>query len=142
MRKIPLALRLAVLVVPVAWIQVGAAPANEERVTLSLSQPLPMVPGHSFTSVVVDLPPGGKAVPHRHGAAFVYAYVLSGQVRSALEGSAPRTYTAGQDWFEPPDAHHTLTENPSATAPARFLAIFVAPTGATLKFPDAAGADR
>jgi catalase len=86
--------------------------------------------------VEVDFAPGTKADAHRHGQAFVYAYVLSGEVRSQLEGQSARTYSAGQSWFEPPGAHHVLTENLSATAPARLLVVFIAPAGAPLKISD------
>lgn len=119
-----------------AWLQAGATTTSEEKVQPMLSQPLSNLPGHSFTSVVVELAPGAKAAPHRHGDAFVYAFVLSGHVRSAIDGKEAQTFGAGQDWFEPPGAHHTLTENGSRDEPARFLAIFVARTGAALKILD------
>src|SRR4051812_34277845 len=47
-----------------------------------LQQALPKVEGKTFTSAVVELPPSARAMPHRHGQAFVYAYVLEGTVRS------------------------------------------------------------
>ncbi|WNE94033.1 cupin domain-containing protein [Streptomyces luomodiensis] len=51
-----------------------------------LQQALPNAKGKTFTSAVVDFPPNAHAMPHRHGRAFVYAYVLEGTVRSRLEG--------------------------------------------------------
>jgi quercetin dioxygenase-like cupin family protein len=84
----------------------------------------------------VDFAPGAKARPHRHGQAFVYAYVLKGAVRSALDDGAPTTYRAGDNWFEPPGARHPLTENASRTQAARLLVVFVANTGDALKTPD------
>ena len=75
-------------------------------------------------------------MPHRHGSAFVYAYVLQGTVRSRLAGEPVRTYHQGQNWFEQPGAHHLLTENASRTEPARLLVVFVADTGAKLKVDD------
>jgi quercetin dioxygenase-like cupin family protein len=74
--------------------------------------------------------------PHRHGQAFVYAYVLKGAVRSALDDGPPSTYRAGDNWFEPPGARHPLTENASRTQAARLLVVFVANTGDALKTPD------
>ena len=79
------------------------------------------------------LPPGAKAVPHRHGGAFVYAYVLSGSVRSQLDDGPAKVYRAGEDWYEAPGALHKLTENTSKTLPARLLVVFIAPTGSALK---------
>ena len=114
----------------------AAAPVRETVAPL-LQQVLPGVPGKQFTAVTVDFPPSARAVPHRHGTAFLYAYVLEGSVRSQLEGEPVRTYRKGQGWTELPGAHHLRTENASATAPARLLVTFVSDAGASLKTPDA-----
>ena len=41
-------------------------------------------------------------------------------------------YKAGESWLEPPGAAHSVSENASATEPARLLAVFVAQDGAAL----------
>jgi quercetin dioxygenase-like cupin family protein len=107
-----------------------------------LREALPGVAGKTFTSAIVDFPPAARAVPHRHGDAFVYAYVLDGTLRSKLAGQPARTYRQGQDWVEQPGAHHLLTENVSTTAPARLLVIFVSTTGDELKVDDPAPTPR
>src|SRR6476661_8000976 len=89
-----------------------AAPA-EETIAPLVQQSLPGIPGKQFTAVVVTFSPGAQAVPHRHGTAFLYAYVLEGSVRSQLEGQAVQTYQAGESWTEFPGAHHLITENAS-----------------------------
>ncbi|MEU6092823.1 cupin domain-containing protein [Streptomyces sp. NPDC047085] len=101
-----------------------------------LQQALSHVKGKTFTSVIVDLPPNARATPHRHGQAFVYAYVLEGTVRSQLAGQPVRTYHQGDNWVEPPGAHHVLTENTSPTERARLLVVFVSDTGDKLKVDD------
>src|SRR5579872_286712 len=66
---------------------IGAAipsAAAAEDVRPLTSQLLPDEPGKALTAVLVTLGPGESAAPHRHGAAFVYAYVLKGRVRSQL----------------------------------------------------------
>ncbi|MGW7260358.1 cupin domain-containing protein [Streptomyces sp. NPDC054834] len=103
-----------------------------------LQQALPNVKGKTFTSVIVDFPPNARAMPHRHGQAFVYAYVLEGTVRSQLAGKPVSTYHQGDNWVEPPGAHHVLTENTSPTERARLLVVFVSNTGEKLKVNDAA----
>ncbi|MEU8074555.1 cupin domain-containing protein [Catellatospora citrea] len=108
----------------------------EETVSVLLEQALPNVPGKTFTSAIVDFPPGSRAVPHRHGQAFVYAYVLDGTVRSQLEGQPVQTYTAGQNWVEPPGAHHVLTENTSSSEPAKLLVVFISNTGDPIRVAD------
>jgi len=104
--------------------------------TVLLKQPLPNVKGKTFTAEIVYFPPSARAEPHRHGSAFVYAYVLEGTVRSQLAGEPVRTYHQGQNWVEPPGAHHLLTENPSPTRPAELLVTFISNTGAKLKIND------
>ncbi|MFF4138521.1 cupin domain-containing protein [Streptomyces mirabilis] len=101
-----------------------------------LQQALPNVKGKTFTSAIVDFPPNASALPHRHGQAFVYAYVLEGTVRSQLEGKPATTYHQGENWVEQPGAHHLLTENTSRTQRAKLLVVFVSNTGDKLKIDD------
>ena len=126
-------------VAAVASQQPSGTPASQhpsETVSPLLKQPLPNVEGKTFTSVIVYFPPDARAVPHRHGSAFVYAYVLEGTVRSQLAGEPLRTYHHGQNWVESPGSHHLLTENPSRTMSAKLLVIFISNTGAKLKIND------
>ncbi|WP_433281300.1 cupin domain-containing protein [Pseudonocardia xinjiangensis] len=107
-----------------------------ETLTPLLQQALPNVQGKTFTSLIVTFPPGARAAPHRHGNAFVYAYVLEGTVRSQLDDQPVSTFRTGENWVEQPGAHHVLTENVSSTEQARLLVVFVADTGAELKVDD------
>jgi len=93
---------------------------------------LPNVPGKSMTAVVVNYAPGGKSQAHHH-AGSVFAYVLSGAIRSqnSATGDA-KVYHAGESFFEPPGSEHLISENASATEPASLLAVFVADDGAKL----------
>lgn len=115
---------------------VAFAHTPEETVKPLLGQPIGNIPGTTFTSAVVEFPPGATAKPHRHGEAFVYAYVLSGSVRSQLDDQPAKVYRTGDNWYEAPGAHHVLTQNTSRTKPARLLVVFVGPTGAPLKISD------
>lgn len=113
-----------------------AEPTRTETVMPLFSTSLPNVDGQELTSMLVSFPPAARALPHRHGDAFVYAYVLDGAVRSQLDGQPPQVFHRGESWSEPPGAHHVLTENVSTTEDARLLVVFVAPTGAVLKTDD------
>jgi quercetin dioxygenase-like cupin family protein len=119
--------------VPVA-VTVSQPPS--ETLSPLLEQALPNVEGKTFTSAIADFPPGARAVPHRHGKAFVYAYVLEGTLRSQISGEPVRTYRQGENWVEPPGAHHVLTENTSRTKPAKLLVIFISNTGDEIKVDD------
>ncbi|WP_067137472.1 cupin domain-containing protein [Microtetraspora malaysiensis] len=114
----------------------GASTHPTETLKPLLQQALPDVKGKTFTSAVVDFPPNARAMPHRHGKAFVYAYVLEGTVRSQLAGKPARTYHQGENWVEQPGAHHVLTENTSRTQRAKLLVVFVSTTGDELKVDD------
>ena len=109
-----------------------AAHAEGDMVTPVRSEKLPNVPGKSLTAVVVNYAPGGKSASHHH-AGSVFAYVLSGGIRSENSATGPaRVYKAGENFFEPPGSEHLVSENASATEPASLLAIFVADDGAQL----------
>lgn len=113
----------------------ASAPPSETLAPL-YQQVLPNVPGKTFTSAIVTFPPAARAVPHRHGDAFVYAYVLEGAVSSQLEGEPAHVYHQGENWSEQPGAHHLATENTSPTEPAKLLVVFIATTGEQLKVDD------
>ena len=103
----------------------GAAP--RETVTIIADKPIPNLPGKRLVSHLVEYPPGGASAPHRHGrSAFIYAYVLSGAIRSQADDEPVRVYRAGEQWFENPGAHHRVSVNASQTEPARLLAVFIA----------------
>jgi quercetin dioxygenase-like cupin family protein len=110
--------------------------APSETLSPLFKTALPNVKGKTFTSAIVSFPPGARAKPHRHGAAFVYAYVLNGTIASRIEGEPTRTYHQGQDWDERPGAHHVLTANTSRTKPAKLLVVFISHTGDKIKIDD------
>lgn len=114
----------------------GAAPA--ETVTPQFMREIPNIPGKSLLAAVVEYPPGGASPAHRHApSAFIYAYVLSGAIRSQVDTEPARVYRAGESWHELPGAHHAISENASATEPARLLAVFILDTGTQgLTIPD------
>jgi quercetin dioxygenase-like cupin family protein len=96
------------------------------------SEALPNVPGKRLTLVQVTYQPGAKSASHRH-AGSVYAYVLSGKIRSENSATGPaKVYAAGEGFWEPPDSVHRVSENASDAEPASLLAIFVADDGAQL----------
>jgi quercetin dioxygenase-like cupin family protein len=102
----------------------GAPP--RETVTVAANVPIPNVPGKRLASRIVDYPPGGGSVPHRHArSAFIYAYVLSGLIRSQVDDEPARVYRPGETWFESPGAHHRVSANASDTEPARLLAVLI-----------------
>lgn len=117
------------LCVPLAVAMTAAPPlavAGDETVTPKFEQQIPNIPGKSLVAVEVSYPPGGVSAPHHHAkSAFIMAYVLSGSIRSQVEGEPARIYRTGESWHEAPNAHHIVSENASKTEPAKLLAVFV-----------------
>jgi quercetin dioxygenase-like cupin family protein len=108
----------------------AASTGEGETVKQIFSQKLPNVPGKTLTVVQVDYRPGGFSAPHRHPASgFVFAYVLSGTIRSQVEGEPLRELSAGETWTEPPNSHHIVSANASKTKPARLIAYIIADDG-------------
>jgi quercetin dioxygenase-like cupin family protein len=103
-----------------------------DQVTPVRAEKLPNVPGKSLTAVVVNYAPGAKSLNHHH-AGSVFAYVLSGTIRSENSATGPaKVYKTGESFFEPPGSEHLVSENASETEPASLLAVFVADDGAQL----------
>ena len=97
-----------------------------ETVTVAADEPIPNLPGKRMVTHIVDYPPGGKSAAHRHASsAFIYAYVLSGEIRSQVDDESVRVYRPGETWFERPGAYHRVSENASDTKPARLLAVLI-----------------
>jgi len=121
----------ALLALTAAFLGSRPAMATGDQVQVVFSQKLPNVPGKTLTAVAVDYAPGGKSGPHHH-AGVVFAYVVSGEIRSQVDQGPARVYHAGESFFEGPGAHHVVSENASASKPAKLLAVFVADDGADL----------
>ncbi|MBV8180093.1 MAG: cupin domain-containing protein [Mycobacterium sp.] len=129
--KIPLiVLTLAAMVAPVAHAEPAHENSGQNPVVRKVFDQAANVPGKSLEAVTVSYPPGAKSAAHHHAkSAFIMAYVISGAIRSQVEGEPARVYHAGETWSEAPGAHHTISENASATEPAELLAVFLLDTG-------------
>lgn len=118
----------ALLLPPVLFPSTGSTQGSrpQETVTVAADEPIPNLPGKRLVSHIVDYPPGGRSLSHLHArSAFIYAYVVSGEIRSQVNDEPVRVYRAGEVWFEKPGAHHRVSENASDTKPARLLAVLI-----------------
>jgi quercetin dioxygenase-like cupin family protein len=124
-------IRIVVAVACAAFIFAVAEPASAhdgqaETVTPKFDQAIPNIPGKSLIVVEVDYAPGGASPPHTHAkSAFIYAYVISGEIESKVNNGQTRIYKAGESWSEPPNASHSICRNASNTKVAKLLAVFV-----------------
>ena len=94
-----------------------------ERVTPVLDFPSP--DGLSVQAIRVDYEPGGFTHgTHRHPAG-AYVYVIDGSVEFVVGDGEPIVLRAGESFYEPPDAVHSVSRNASDEVPASLIAFFV-----------------
>lgn len=121
---------VAVMLAPAAHTEPAPENSDQKPVVRPVFNQPTNVPGKSLEAVTVSYPPGAKSAAHHHAkSAFIMAYVISGAIRSQVEGEPVRLYHAGETWSEAPGAHHTISENASDTEPAELLAVFLVDTG-------------
>jgi len=76
-----------------------AEPAQRDTITRAFSETIPDIPGKRINAIVVTYQPGGKSPPHHHArSAFVIGYVLSGSIRSQVNGGEIHVFHAGEHW--------------------------------------------
>jgi quercetin dioxygenase-like cupin family protein len=102
-----------------------AQPASAPPIQL-LTQPLPDLPGREVRISLLDRAPHAASPPHRHPGHHTFGYVLEGTYEFAVDGGAPRTLKAGEVFYEPPGALHSVSRNPSADARTKILVFMVA----------------
>jgi len=108
---------------------VSSHDGETETVTKNFEAAIPNSPGKSLLAVEVNYAPGAASPPHTHAkSAFIYAYVISGEIESKVNDGETRIYRAGESWSEPPGAIHSISRNASKTEPAKLLAVFVLDT--------------
>jgi quercetin dioxygenase-like cupin family protein len=107
----------------------AAAHGVGETVTPHIQQTIPNIPGKSLVALVVDYAPGGASPSHIHAkSAFIFGYVLSGEIESQVNDGLRQVYRAGESFYETPGSSHPVSRNASKTKPARLLAVFVVDT--------------
>jgi quercetin dioxygenase-like cupin family protein len=107
----------------------AAAHSPGESVTTNFEHAIPNIPGKSLIAVVVDYAPGAASPSHTHAkSAFIYGYVISGEIESQVNDGPKRVYRAGESFYEAPGSSHPVSRNASATKPAKLLAVFVVDT--------------
>jgi quercetin dioxygenase-like cupin family protein len=110
-------------------LTLGVSPGfaqNVEQVKPVFQHVIPNAEGKSMVAVIVTYPPGAKSPAHHHArSAFIYAYVLSGAIRSQVDDEPAKVYRVGVGFYEVRGSHHRISENASDKDPASLLAVFV-----------------
>jgi quercetin dioxygenase-like cupin family protein len=103
----------------------GAQPAAAPPAQL-LTQPLADLPGREVRISLLDRPPQAMSPPHRHPGHHTFGYVVEGTYEFAVDGVAAKTLKAGEVFYEPPGALHSVSRNPSSDQRTRILVFMVA----------------
>jgi quercetin dioxygenase-like cupin family protein len=99
-----------------------------ERVTTVLDFP---ARDGRVNAIRVDYEPGGFTQgTHRHPPG-AYVYVISGSVVFGIDDDEPVVLKAGESFYEPPGALHSVSRNASEEVPASLIAFFVLADGET-----------
>ena len=86
------------------------------------------------TMLMLTLQTQSTSTPHKHPGP-VFAYVLEGRVENQVDPEEPKTYSAGDFWYEPAMHVHRTFRNLSDTELARVLVFMVVPKGSPAGMP-------
>ena len=92
----------------------SAQPAPAGTVPL-LTQALPDLPGREVRMLLLDRVPGNASPAHRHPGHHTFGYVVEGTYELGIDGQPTRTLKAGDTFYEPPDALHSVSRNAGNT---------------------------
>jgi quercetin dioxygenase-like cupin family protein len=127
-------MKIAKLIICLAWLAPGCLMAQAAKVTEIMSKDLTNIPGKEGLMITVEYPPGSSDPVHRHNA-HGFIYVLEGTVVMQVKGGKEVTLTAGQSFYEGPDDIHVVGRNASQTKPAKFVVFLVKDKGAPVLIP-------
>jgi quercetin dioxygenase-like cupin family protein len=105
-----------------------------ERVTAVFD--FPSRDGLSVQAIRVDYEPGGFTPgTHRHPAG-ASVYVIAGSVEFVVGDGDPIVLKAGESFYEPPGALHSVSRNASEDVQASLIAFFVLGDGESATLHD------
>ena len=91
-----------------------------------LTQPLPDLPGREVRITLLDRGPGNSSPAHHHPGHYTFGYVVEGSYELGINGQPTRMLKAGDVFYEPPGAVHSVSRNPSADKPMKIVVFMVA----------------
>jgi quercetin dioxygenase-like cupin family protein len=93
-----------------------------------MQEPLGDIADPQVTVITLTVAPGAVSPPHRHTGP-VFAYILEGRIENQVDPDAPKTYNAGDYFYEPAMHVHRVLRNLSRTKPAKLLIFEVGEQG-------------
>lgn len=91
-------------------------------------------PGWQGSMREIVYPPGAASAAHQHPGP-TFGYVVSGRVKWAINGEAPRVLGPGDAFFEPMGSVHSTSANASDSEAAKLAVVILGRMGEPLSKP-------
>lgn len=125
----------SLLTLPLALPALAAAQTRGRTpVRTLMREPLAPMPDAEASVIILTLEPGSNGHPHEHTGP-VFAYILKGAIENQVDPGPPKTYRAGDYFYEPPLHVHRMMRNLSATETAEVLVFQVGEKGKPFTIP-------
>lgn len=117
-----------------ALLSGSAHAAPSPGIQTLLQEPLEAMANPEVRMITLTVAPGSTGRPHKHVGP-VFAYILEGDIVNQVDPGPPKTYHAGDYFYEPALHVHRQLHNLSATTPARLLIVEIGPKGVPFTVP-------
>ena len=104
----------------------AAAQASGNATTEVMVQPLADIPGREVRITVLDRAPLDSGAAHHHPGHHTFGYVVEGTYEIGVNGGPTKILKAGETFYEPPNAIHSVSRNPSSDKPLKVVVFMVA----------------
>jgi quercetin dioxygenase-like cupin family protein len=94
--------------------------------TQLLVQPLADLPGREVRITLLDREHGNSSPPHHHPGHHTFGYVVEGTYELGINGQPTRVLHAGDTFYEPPGAIHSVSRNASPDQRLKIVVFMVA----------------
>jgi len=102
-----------------------AQPPAGQTSTEVFKQVMTDVLGRHLIVRLTERDPGNGSAAHRHPGSHTVGYILEGTYEVKIDDGPVRTLKAGEVFYEPPNALHAISRNPSTTQKLKYLVIQV-----------------
>jgi quercetin dioxygenase-like cupin family protein len=100
------------------------APTNITRDLMI--QPLSDLPGREVRITLLDRDPGNSSPAHHHPGHHTFGYVVEGNYELGINGQPTKMLKAGDTFYEPPGAIHSMSRNASPDKRLKIVVFMVA----------------
>ena len=108
------------------FIRPSLAQTARNATTPLMTQPLADLPGREVRITLLERVPGDSGAPHRHPGHHTFGYVVDGTYELGVDGGPTRILKAGDTFYEPPGALHSVSKNASPDKPLKIVVFMVA----------------